>query len=262
MSRPIPAGPGTGKGRKPDSRATPYAAAASVAEIHILQRLLELQPAYQRDRLLQIVALLARDPELVALDRSLHLELAVLDRADDALAEFLIDALAQRHGLAHALPGGFLWILEVERAGIDLPPHHMHAQEFLDLAQLQLVIGKNGERAFGALDRGFAALEVEARRDLACQPGEGVVDLGQIELGDDVETRHGHTPRRNAVARYIAFAANASQRALLISSAGSPRIGSQKQRISAARGNFVHARLTMKSQDRCVASGSLKAFSQ
>ena len=48
---------------------------ASVAEIQILQRLPNLEPAHQLDGGLQIIALLAGDPQLVALDRGLHLEL-------------------------------------------------------------------------------------------------------------------------------------------------------------------------------------------
>src|SRR5262245_30522385 len=62
-----------------------------VAEIHELQRLLDLQPAHEGDGILQIVLLLAADAQLVALNRDLDLHLAVLDLFDDALADGLVD---------------------------------------------------------------------------------------------------------------------------------------------------------------------------
>src|SRR5579862_7279947 len=61
---------------------------ASVPEIHELQRLLELEGADARHDGLQVIALLAGDAELIALDRGLHLELAVLDGLHELAGEF------------------------------------------------------------------------------------------------------------------------------------------------------------------------------
>src|SRR6185437_6570601 len=97
----------------------------------------------------------------------------------------------QCDGLPHRLARRFLRRLEIERAGIDLPPRHMHAQQLLHLAQLQLVIGENGQGALLPRDLRLAALEIEARGDLAAEAGEGVIDLGKVQPRDDVETRHG-----------------------------------------------------------------------
>ena len=91
------------------------------------------------------------------------------------------------------LPLGLFRRLEVERAGIDLAPGQMHLQQFVHLLQLEIVVGDEVERAFLALDRAFAALEVEAGRDLAVDPGDGVVDFGEIEAGDDIKARHGRS---------------------------------------------------------------------
>src|SRR5215469_6410584 len=66
---------------------------ALIAEIQILQRLRDLEAAHELDRSLQIVALLAGDAQFVALDRGLHLEFRILDRAHDALGGFGADAL-------------------------------------------------------------------------------------------------------------------------------------------------------------------------
>src|SRR3546814_7468435 len=51
----------------------------SVAEVVELQRHAEFMATQQGDGFLQIVALLAGDPHLLALDGGLHLELGILD---------------------------------------------------------------------------------------------------------------------------------------------------------------------------------------
>lgn len=73
---------------------------SSVAEIDILQRLVDLAFLDQRDGGLQVVAFLAADAQLVALDRDLHLDLRALDRLDDFLGEFALDTLLDQHRLA------------------------------------------------------------------------------------------------------------------------------------------------------------------
>src|SRR5260221_4526888 len=91
-----------------------YRGTSLVAEIHILQRLLDLERAQKRDGVLQIVALFAGDPQFVALDRGLDLELAFLEGGYEALAELAIDALLDDHDLANLVAGGPLGILEVQ----------------------------------------------------------------------------------------------------------------------------------------------------
>ncbi len=61
----------------------------------------------------------------------------------------------------------------------------------MQLFQLQLVIGDQLDLALLALDRAFAALEVEAGRDLAIDAGEGIVNLGDLDPGNNIEARHG-----------------------------------------------------------------------
>src|SRR5258707_9365156 len=163
-------------------------------EIDVLQRLVGLDSPELDDGGLEIVAFLARDAQLVALDRHLDLELAVLDLAHQALGELLVDALLEQHGLANRVARRLLGRLELERGGVDLAPRQMRLQELVHLLQLEVVVGEHRHGALLALDRAVAALEVEARRDLAAHPGERVVDLGEVELGDDVETRHGAAP--------------------------------------------------------------------
>src|SRR5690606_38529437 len=66
----------------------------SVAEVVELQRHAELMGTQQGNRLLQVIALLAGHPDLLALDGRLHLELGILDMRDDLLGQLLVDALA------------------------------------------------------------------------------------------------------------------------------------------------------------------------
>src|SRR5579883_427957 len=168
----------------------PHPLIGSIAEVDVLQRLLELERAQALDRGLQVVALLAGDAQLVALNRRLHFELAVLDLAHEALAELLVDALLQEDRLPQAVARGLLGRLELESAGVDLAPRQVDFEELVHLLQLQLVIGKEDERPVLARDGAFAALEVEARGDLSREARESVVDFGEVEAGDDIEAWH------------------------------------------------------------------------
>src|SRR5258708_951715 len=75
-------------------------------KIYVLQRLLDLHSAQMGDRGLEVVALLARDAQLVALDGDLNLELAVLDLAHEALGELLVDTLFEEDDLTHGVARG------------------------------------------------------------------------------------------------------------------------------------------------------------
>src|SRR5690348_3295719 len=104
-------------GRSPACRRDAEAP-GSVPEIAELQRAVELGAAQQRDRRLQVVALLAGDAHFVALDARLHLEPRVLDEPGELLAGLRIDTVAQRHLLARGGEVG-LRLLHVETAQVD-----------------------------------------------------------------------------------------------------------------------------------------------
>lgn len=59
------------------------ARSASIAEVHILQGLFDAEVFQVLDRGLEIVPLFAGDPQLIALDRRLHLDLASLNLLDE-----------------------------------------------------------------------------------------------------------------------------------------------------------------------------------
>src|SRR5690606_15079911 len=162
----------------------------SVAEVVELQRQLELLPAQQRHRRLQVVALLAGDAQLVAVDLRIHLQLGVLERGLDLLRQFALDALLDGDLLARAGQGG-LDVAELQAARVDLPRHQPRAQDVGHL--LQLEFAGRGLRDHGVLADEFRvhALEVETGGQFAV----GLVDrVGQfvgVHFGDDVEGRHG-----------------------------------------------------------------------
>ena len=83
------------------TRGLRHSSCRSVAEVVELQRHAQLFATQQGNRLLQIVALLAGDAYLLALNGGLHLELGVFDHGDDFLRQVFIDALPQNHFLLH-----------------------------------------------------------------------------------------------------------------------------------------------------------------
>ena len=89
------------------------------------------------------------------------------------------------------LPDAFSGVLVIERAGLDLAPGQVHLEQLVHLLQFQFVVGDEGDLALLALDRAFAALEIEPSGDLAVDAGDGVVDLGKVDPGNDIEARHG-----------------------------------------------------------------------
>src|SRR3954447_903761 len=155
---------------------------AVVGELH---REVVVLAAHERLDGLEVVALLAGHPELVALDLSLHaLGALVADQLGDLLGILGGDPLLERDRdlrLLAGLPG---------LGGVE------DLQALLALDQLVLehvehgagpVIGRGGDldRVLALpLDRRASALEVEARGDLTGRLAEGVVDLLSVDLAD------------------------------------------------------------------------------
>src|SRR5262245_10815196 len=162
-------------------------ASAVVDELH---REIQLGALDQGDHRLQVVLLLRRDAELVALDLDLNaLRGLVADQLADLLGLVGGDALLDAGGDLD-LATGRSWV-----AGLQC----LERDAALD--QLALEHVEDGERAVfrvGAhlyavlalpLDRGAGVLEVEPLRDLARGLVQGVVDLLTVDLAHDVERR-------------------------------------------------------------------------
>src|SRR6516164_3662190 len=109
----------------------------SVAEVRELQRYFQLRPAQQRNRRLQVIALLAADAHLVALHACLHLELRVLHQARELASSVRIDAVAQHHLLLCRGERG-VGLLDVETRKIDAALGEPQLHDLEHLPQLKV----------------------------------------------------------------------------------------------------------------------------
>ncbi len=158
-----------------------------VPEVPELEREIGDGLLHQRDRVLQIVPLGARDAHCIALDAGLDLELAVLDLLDDIFRQFLLDADAERRDLLDLVATDFLDVAEFERAHVDAALGELPEQDVGHLLQLEVVVGIERELLFLVLDARVGALEIEAGGDLPVRLVERIADFDLVDFGDDVE---------------------------------------------------------------------------
>src|SRR5690606_14044083 len=172
--------------------------ASSVTEVVELQRQAEVLTAQQRDRSLQVVALLAGHAQLVAVDLAVDLEPGFLELALDLLRQLAVDALAHRDLLPRAGHVG-LDVAELQAAGVDLPRDQARAQDVGHLLQLELAGRGLGDDRVLAHELRVHALEVEAVGQLAVGLVDGVDQLVGVDFGNDIEGRHGRFRSRGWV---------------------------------------------------------------
>src|SRR5690606_10704328 len=141
-------------------------------------------------RRLQVVALLAGDAQLVAVDLGVDLQLGGLDLVADLLRHLALDALLHGDLLARAGEVAF-HVAELEAAGIDLPRRQACAQDVGHLLQLEVARRALGDHRVLALEGGIHALEIEASGQLAVGLVDGIGQLVGVDFRDDVEGRHG-----------------------------------------------------------------------
>src|SRR4051794_31484145 len=175
-------------GRRADLRQ--YARSAVVVE---LQRDVEVGPAQQLLHRLQVVALLAADPQLVPLDLRLDtLRALVADELGDLLGDVGLDALLDPRGDPVGLARG-LRFAGVEDLQRDVPLDQLLLEDIEGGGDPLLGVGLQRDAVLaGPRDGGVRAPEVEALRQLLAGLVEGVVDLLAVDLAHDVEGRVGH----------------------------------------------------------------------
>src|SRR5262249_50175969 len=144
-----------------------------------------------------VVALLARDAELVALDLVLDtLQAQTLQELADVAPLLRADADVERDRLAHRSLRRFLDLAVTERLQRNAALHELLLEHLCERLESLLALGVELDRLVLELDRAVGSLEVESRRDLARRLIDSVAELLEIDLGDDVEARHGaRTPR-------------------------------------------------------------------
>src|SRR5207249_3232458 len=146
----------------------------------------------QRNRHLQIVSLGAADAHHIALDRCLHLHLALLDEPLDLLRRVAVDAGLDDDTLLELVAADLLRLgAAVEESCIDLALGQLGQQDIHHLAELEVAVGVEREFLVAELDARVAALEVEARADLLVGLVDGVAHFDEVGFDDSVEARHG-----------------------------------------------------------------------
>src|SRR5207249_602196 len=127
------------------------------AEVALLQ---------EPDHLLEVVAVLARDADLVLLDRGLHLELRVLDEADDLPRLLDRDPLLERDLLLERPAGGLLDLAIRERLERYAALVETRLEDVDDRLELHVVGAEHEDLVRLEPELVLRALEVVARLDL------------------------------------------------------------------------------------------------
>jgi hypothetical protein len=146
----------------------------------------------QRLHLLERVARLRRDPQLVTLDRGRYLELRGLDLLDHGLCLVGGDAVDERDVEAVVAARSRLGFVVVERLQADLALDQLGLEHVERRHDALFGVRADGDAVARPLHRRAGVLEVVALRDLLGGLVDRVVDLLPVDLGHDVETVVGH----------------------------------------------------------------------
>jgi len=144
--------------------------------------------AQQGDDLLQRVAILAGDAHDVGVDAGLHLELGILNELDDFFRLLNGDALLHFDLLADGAAGGRLDFAVLEGLERDVALGQLALKNVGDGLELVVVGAGESELGFAVeLDVGVRPLEVVALGDLLERLLNGVLNLGDLDVADDIE---------------------------------------------------------------------------
>ncbi|MNO92858.1 hypothetical protein D3C76_844430 [compost metagenome] len=143
---------------------------------------------------MQVVALLAGDAHLLALDGGLDLELGVLDMSDDLLRQFFIDTLFEHRFLLHDLARGE-GVLHFQALHVDLALDQGQLEDVNHRLELEFGFGGqvDGQVLFLELEAALA-LEVIATVQILDRVFHGVGDFVLVQFRYHVERRHTFSP--------------------------------------------------------------------
>src|SRR5690606_419507 len=168
-------------------------ASKSVTEVLELQRDAEIALAQQGDGLLQVVALLAVDPQLLAVDLAVDLELGVLVRGMDLLGRLALDVLPDGDLLPRAGQVG-LDVAEFQAADVDAAGSQALLEDVGHLLELEVAGRGLADDVVVQGELRVDALEVEAGGQFAAGLVDCIGQLVGVHFGHDVERRHWDTP--------------------------------------------------------------------
>ena len=138
---------------------------------------------------MQIVTFFAGDAQLLALDRRLHLHLAVFNQ----LHHFPGDILFQTFLDPDRLPRAFVHlnhIAELETIDIDAALGHLFFQNRNHLLNLEFDLGVHYQVVARMFDSCVGSLEIVARANLAIGLVQGILQFVMIDFGNNIERRH------------------------------------------------------------------------
>src|SRR5688572_31947611 len=156
-----------------------------VLELEGARPVLRLDRRHDR---LEVVLLLAGDPDLVPLDGRLDLEAQAPDELGDVLGQLGLEAALQGQGLADRRLGGRLDGALLEGLERDPAADELRVQDVADALMSVLDVAYEHDRLLVLVaDLGRRPLEVETAADLLDRLLDGVLHLHPVDLGDDVE---------------------------------------------------------------------------
>ena len=112
---------------------------------------------------MQVVFLGAGDAHRVALDASLHLDLAFLQLLDDLLGKLLLYADADSDELLHLVPAHLFGVAKLERPHIHAAPCELADEQVGDLFQFEIIVRIECKLLVLVLHSRIGALEIKAR---------------------------------------------------------------------------------------------------
>ena len=164
----------------------------SVPEVRELEGDAEVAFAQLRDDVLQVVALLAADAQLVTLGLALDtLEPEILDELVELARLVGGDPRIELGRLAHRASGCLLELAVLERLQRDPTLHELLLEHLAHRTEAVLGGGAHRELEVVGLDGRARPLEVVPGGQLSLSLVERVAHLLLVDLGDDVEGRHG-----------------------------------------------------------------------
>src|SRR5690606_18949141 len=176
--------PAAGAAARPASSVSAAQASAIVRE---RERDIDVERTQERDDLLQVVLVLAGDAHGVSLDGALDLEFALLDRGDELLRSLRRDALLESQLHPRPPAGGRLDLARPQRLQVDAALDEFGLEHLERLIERVLVGRLDDDLLTLQLQRGVDPLEVVAGHDLLVGLREGVADLLEVHLRNDVE---------------------------------------------------------------------------
>src|SRR3989442_8446054 len=178
------------------SRGASWATAleSDAAVVRELDRDAEVALLQEPDHLLEVVTVLAGDADLVLLDRGLHLELRVLDEADDLPRLLDRDPLLERDLLLDRPAGGLLDLAVRERLERYARLVEPLLEDVDDRLELHVVGAEHEDLVRLEPEPVLRALEVVARLDLTPRLVEGIRDILHVDFACYVERILGRHP--------------------------------------------------------------------